>query len=217
MWTGSGNTALAAGRRRCDVIGIDYVPALLERARERAAVERLDIRLEEGDAESLPYADGAFDVVLSTFGAMFAPDQAKAARELLRVCRPGGRIGLASWTPAGFVGQWFQLTARYVPPPPGVKPPLVWGTEDGLRALLGDAQDMKIEKRYYVMRYRSPRHWLHFFRTNFGPTRQAFDELDATEQQAFGNELIALARRFNRTGDETMLVPAEYLEVTLTR
>lgn len=181
--TGSGNTALAAARRRCEVIGLDYVPALLERARERAAVERLDIRFEEGDAESLPYPDETFDVVLSTFGVMFAPDQAKAASELLRVCRPGGRIGLANWTPGGFVGQWFQLTARYVPPPPGMEPPLVWGTEDGLRTFVPDAHDMKIES------------------------------LDAMRQESFASELVALAQRFNRSGDDTIVVPAEYAEV----
>jgi ubiquinone/menaquinone biosynthesis C-methylase UbiE len=212
--TGSGNTALGAARRRCEVTGLDYVPSLLERARERAAVERLEIRFEEGDAENLPYADGAFDTVLSTFGVMFAPDQERAAAELLRVCRPGGRIGLANWTPEGFVGQWFQLTGRYAPPPPGVKPPLRWGTEAGLRELF--RRKMTIEKRLYTMRYRSPQHWLDYFRANFGPTRQTFEGLGAGEQQAFAAELIALAQRFNRSGDETFVVPGEYVEVVLT-
>lgn len=212
--TGSGNTALGAARRRCEVTGLDYVAALLERARERAVAERLEIRFEEGDAESLPYPDGAFDAVLSTFGVMFAPDQERAASELLRVCRPGGRIALANWTPEGFVGQWFQITARYAPLPPGVKPPLRWGTEAGLRELLG--RNMAIEKRMYVLRYRSGQHWLDYFRSNFGPTRQTFERLDEAGQRDFAAELLALAQRFNRTGEESFVAPAEYLEVVLT-
>jgi ubiquinone/menaquinone biosynthesis C-methylase UbiE len=212
--TGSGNTALGAARRRCEVTGIDYVASLLERARERAAVERLDIRFEEGDVEALPYPDGSFDVVLSTFGVMFAPDQERAARELLRVCRAGGRIALTNWTPEGFVGQWFQVTARYAPPPPGLKPPLRWGTEAGLRALF--ERDMRIERRHYVMRYRSPQHWLEYFRSNFGPTRQTFERLDAEGQESFAADLMALAQRFNRSGDDTFVGPGEYLEVVLT-
>jgi ubiquinone/menaquinone biosynthesis C-methylase UbiE len=211
--TGSGNTALAAARRRCQVTGVDYVPQLLERARERARVERLEIGFEEGDAERLPYPDGAFDAVLSTFGVMFAPDQATAARELLRVCRPGGRIGLASWTPEGFVGQWFQLTARHAPPPPGVQSPLRWGTEAGLQELL--QRKMSVQRRPYGIRYRSAQEWLDFFRANFGPTRQTFERLAAAEQQAFAADLIALARRFNRSGDDTLVVPAEYLEAVI--
>lgn len=212
--TGSGNTALGAARRRCEVTGVDYVASLLERARERAAVERLDIRFDDGDAEALPYPDGSFDAVLSTFGVMFAPDQERAARELLRVCRPGGRIALTNWTPEGFVGQWFQVTARYSPPPPGLKPPLRWGTEAGLRALF--ERDMRIERRHYVMRYRSPQHWLDYFRSNFGPTRQTFEGLDAEGQKSFAADLIALAQRFNRSGDDTFVGPGEYLEVVLT-
>jgi SAM-dependent methyltransferase len=212
--TGSGNTALGAARRRCEVTGVDYVPSLLERARERAAVERLDIRFDEGDAEHLPYPDAAFDTVMSTFGVMFAPDQERAARELLRVCRPGGRIALTNWTPEGFVGQWFQVTARYAPPPPGLKPPLRWGTEEGLRALF--ERDMRIERRHYVLRYRSPQHWLDYFRSNFGPTRQTFEKLDAEGQRAFAQDLIALAERFNRSGDDTFVGTGEYLEVVMT-
>lgn len=211
--TGSGNTALGAARRGCEVTGLDYVPALLERARERASAERLEIRFEEGDAETLPYAPGRFDAVLSTFGVMFAPDQERAAAELLRVCRPGGRIGLANWTPEGFVGQWFQLTARYAPPPAGMKPPLRWGTQAGLRELLG--RDMTVATRLYVLRYRSAQHWLDYFRSNFGPTRQTFERLGAAEQAAFAADLIALAQRFNRSGDETFVAPAEYLEIVL--
>lgn len=212
--TGSGNTALAAARRRCEVTAIDYVPALLERARERSRAERLEVRYDEGDAEDLPYPDGAFDYVLSTFGVMFAPDQERAARELQRVCRPGGRIGLACWTPEGFVGQWFQVSARYAPPPPGAKPPLRWGTEAGLRELF--PREMKVARRLYVMRYPSPQHWLDFFRGNFGPTRQTFEKLDAGAQQAFATDLISLAQRFNRSGDAAAALPGEYLEAVIT-
>ena len=214
---GSGNTALAAARRRCETVGIDYVAALLDRARERAAVERLGVRFEEGDAEQLPYADRSFDFVLSTFGVMFAPDQARAAGELARVCRSGGRIGLAGWTPEGFVGQWFQLCARYAPPPPGVKTPLAWGTEAGLRELLGNAGPMRTERRFYVMRYPSPGHWLAFFRANFGPVKMAFESLDAAARERFAAEQLELARRFNRSGDDTLVLPGEYLEVVIDR
>jgi SAM-dependent methyltransferase len=215
--TGSGNTALAAARRRCDTTGVDYVPALLARARERAAAERLEVRLQEGDAEALPFADGSFDYVLSTFGAMFASDPARAARELLRVCRPGGRIGLASWTPESFVGQWFRVTANHAPAPPGTASPLAWGTEAGLRELLGEAGPMRLEKRLYVMRYPSLRHWLAYFREHFGPTRQTFQALDATGKERFAADLLELAARFNRSGDDTAVLPAEYLEAVIDR
>lgn len=214
---GSGNTTLAAARRRCEVVGIDYVPSLLERARERAAVERLDVRLEEGDAESLPYADGAFDFVLSTFGVMFAPDQPRAARELLRVCRKGGRIGLASWTPEGFIGRWFQLAARHLPPPAGTRSPLVWGTEAGLRELLGEALPMRFERRLYVMRYPSAQDWLDYFRANFGPTRTLFETLDEAAGKAFAAELLELVRKHNRSGDATVVLPGEYLEAVIEK
>ena len=159
---GNGNAALAAARRWCRVTGLDYVPLLLRRAGERAQADGLSLELVEGDAERLPFDDATFDAGLSTFGIMFAPDQEQAARELLRVCRPGGRVGLASWTPEGFVGQWFQLTARYAAPPPGIKPPLRWGTEAGLQELFG--RRMRLERRMYGIRYRSAQEWLDFFR-----------------------------------------------------
>jgi SAM-dependent methyltransferase len=215
--TGSGNTALAAARRRCEVVGIDYVPSLLERARERAAAERLELGLEAGDAENLPFSDGAFDFVLSTFGVMFAPDQARSARELLRVCRPGGRIGLASWTPEGFIGQWFQLAARYAPPPAGARSPLLWGTDAGLRELLGEALPMRFARRLYVMRYPSAQHWLDYFRANFGPTRALFETLDEAAGKAFACELLELVRTHNRSGDATLVLPGEYLEALIER
>jgi SAM-dependent methyltransferase len=215
--TGSGNTAIAAARRRCDVVGMDYVPSLLARARERADAERVAVSLREGDAENLPFADGTFDYVLSTFGVMFAPDQARAASELLRVCRPGGRIGLTSWTPEGFIGQWFQLGARYAPPPPGTRSPLVWGTEAGLRELLGGGFPVRLERRLYVMRYASAQDWLDYFRTNFGPTRTMFETMDEAAGNAFAGELLELVRRHNRSGDPTLVLPGEYLEAVIER
>ena len=148
---------------------------------------------------------------------MFAPDQARAARELLRVCRPGGRIGLTSWTPEGFIGQWFQLGARYAPPPPGTRSPLVWGTEAGLRELLGDGFPMRLERRLYVMRYASAQDWLDYFRTNFGPTRTMFETMDEAAGNAFAGELLALVRRHNRSGDATVVLPGEYLEAVIER
>lgn len=216
--TGSGNTALAAARRFCEVTGIDYVPALLERGRERAAAERLSITFQEGDAEAIPYPDASFDVVLSTFGVMFAPNQEKAAQELLRVCRPGGKIGLVNHTPEAFFGEVFRITSRYVPPPPGLKPPLLWGTEARLRELFGDGiASLQATRRYWTLRFRSVQHWLDFFRTYYGPTLKALETLDATGQQSYQRELEEVLQRFNRSGDETLVIPTEYLEVVATR
>jgi SAM-dependent methyltransferase len=212
--TGSGNTALAAARRGCDVIGVDYVPSLLERGRERAAAERLRVTFQVGDAEHLPFPDAAFDVVLSTFGIMFAPDQTKAARELLRVCRPGGTIGLANWTPDGFVGTNARITADYVPPPPGVEPPTRWGTAEGLRALFGEAlASLQVTRRSVVLRARSAQHYVEHARTYFGPAQKAFEALSADGQERLRQALVETVSHFNRSGDETMVVPADYLEV----
>jgi SAM-dependent methyltransferase len=216
--TGSGNTTLAAARRFGDAVGIDYVPALLERGRTRAAAEGLAIDLREGDAEALPFADASFDVVLSTFGVMFAPDQERAARELLRVCRPGGRIGLANWTPDGFIGEIFRANARYVSPPPGLNSPMGWGTEERLGELFGDAVvSLAVTRRSFVFRYRSPEHWLEFFRTYYGPTQKTFDALDPAGQAALGRDVLDVLRRFNRSGDPTLVVPSDYLEVVAVR
>jgi len=215
---GSGTAALAAARRFCDVTGVDYVPALLERGRERAAAERLVVDFREGDAEALPFPDASFDVVLSTFGVMFAPDQARAAAELLRVCRSGGTIGLANWTPEGMSGQMFATNARHLPPPPGMPSPGRWGTEDGVRALLGEGvSEVRFERRHFTFRYRSPAHWLEFFRTNFGPVRNAFGTLDPAGQEAYAGDLLALLNRFNRADDGTLTGVSEYLEVVATR
>jgi SAM-dependent methyltransferase len=215
---GNGNASLAAARRFCSVIGLDYVPALLESGRERARAERADVTFIEGDAEALPLTDASVDVVLSTFGVMFAPNQEQAASEMLRVCRPGGRIGLANWTPEGFIGEMFRCVARFKPPPAGLASPLRWGTEDGLRELLGDGiRDLQVERRQFTMRYTSAETWLEFFRPRFGPFVTAFGSLDQAGQEALAAELIELARRGNRAGPETLIVPGEYLEVVATR
>jgi SAM-dependent methyltransferase len=212
--TGSGNTALAAARRFCEVVGVDYVPALLERGRERAAAERLEITFQEGDAENIPFPDASFDVVLSTVGVMFAPDQEKAAGELLRVCRSGGRIGLASWTPDSFAAEMPRVFARYVPPPPGLVSPALWGREEHVRELLeGGIEDLRAVRRSFVFRYRSMRHYLEMLQTYLGPTRASFRSLAHAEKENLAEELVDLVNRFNRSGDETMVVPSDYLEV----
>jgi SAM-dependent methyltransferase len=216
--TGSGNTALAAARRFCDVTAIDYVPALLERGRERAAAERLPVDFQEGDAERLDVPDASFDAVLSTFGQMFAPDQQRTASEMLRVCRSGGRIGMANWTPEGFIGEIFRTIGRHVPPPPGVPPPARWGTEEGLHDLFGDAvSSMDVARRTYIFRFRSPEHWLEFFQAHYGPTLTAFGRLDHAGQAELGRDILDVLRRFNRAGTETLSVPSEYLEVVAVR
>ena len=215
---GSGTAALAAARRNCRVTGIDYVPALLERGRERAAAEGLEIDFRDGDAESLPFPDSSFDIVLSTFGVMFAPNQERAAAELVRVCKPGGKIGLANWTPDGHVGRMFKLTAKHVPPPQGVASPLRWGTEDGLRELLGDGTSViRIERQSFRQRYSSAEAWLDYFRTNFGPSVTAFAALDDAGKDAFARDLIDLMNSDNEATDGTLKTSAEYLEVVATR
>jgi SAM-dependent methyltransferase len=211
---GTGNAALAAARRGCAVTATDYVPALLERARERAAAERLAIALQDADAEALPFPDGSFDAVLSVLGVMFTPNQEFAASELLRVCRPNGKIGLANWTPDGFIGQMFRVIGRHVPPAAGLKPPPLWGTEARLHELFGDGvASMRIVRRHHVFRYRSPEQWLETFRTCYGPTLKAFDSLDPAAQDLLTRDLLELAQRFNQSGDQTLAAPAEYLEV----
>ncbi len=216
--TGSGNTALASARRFGETTGIDYVPALLERGRERAAAERLEITFREGDAENIPFPDASFDVVLSTVGVMFAPDQERAAGELLRVCRSGGSIGLANWTPDGFAGELGRLFGSYLPSPPVLKPPALWGTEERLRELLGDgALDPRVTRRSFVFRYRSVQHYLGILQTQLGPTREALKSLEPTRREDLIGDITSLVGRFNRSGDETMMVPSDYLEVVVIR
>jgi SAM-dependent methyltransferase len=211
---GSGNTALAAARRFCEVTGIDYVPALLKRGRERAAAERLKVDFQDGDTEDIPLPNASFDVVLSTMGVMFAPDQRKAAGELLRVCRPGGRIGLASWTPDSFAAEMPRVFARYVPPPPGLESPALWGKEEHVRELLGNGtRNLHTTRRIFVFRYRSVGHYLQILQTYLGPTRESFRLLGVEEKDSLRGDLADLVNRFNRSGDETMMVPSDYLEV----
>ena len=216
--TGSGNTALAAARRSCETTAIDYVPALLDRGRERAAAERLQVAFREADAECIPFPDASFDVVLSTVGVMFAPDQKKAAGELLRVCRPGGRIGLANWTPDSFAGEQASLFGKYLPFSPGLKPPTLWGTEKRLRELLsGGARDLRIARRSFVFRYRSVRHYLEILQTQLGPTRETFLALGPAERVDLTGDVVDLVDRFNSSDDGTMVVPSDYLEMVMTR
>jgi ubiquinone/menaquinone biosynthesis C-methylase UbiE len=215
---GNGNASLAAARRWCQVTATDYVPSLLARAGERAHADHLDVTLREADAEALPFPDGAFDAVLSTFGVMFTPSQERAAAELLRVCAPGGKIGLASWTPEGFVGQLFRIIGRYVPPAAGLRSPALWGTRERNEQLFGPhARHVEASLRSFTFRYRSPAHWLEVFRTYYGPVLKAFAALDAPGQAALAGDLLALVHQLNRSGDTTMVVPGEYLEVVVVR
>jgi len=216
--TGSGITAISAARRFCNVTGIDYVPELIEYARKRAEVEGMEITFDVGDAEDLPYPDASFDVVLSTLGVMFAPNQEKAAEELLRVCRPGGKIGLANWTPAGFIGNMFRTLGKHVPPPPGIKPPPLWGTEERLQELLGEGvASLEVTQRSYMFRYPSARHFIEYFRTYYGPTLKAFESLDPDGQEALAEDLEELLEHWNTSGDATIVVPSEYVEVVALR
>ena len=215
---GNGNATLAAARRWCEVVSTDYVPSLLERGRLRAAADGLSIEFKEADAEALPFADSSFDVVVSTFGVMFTPDQDKAAAELLRVCRSGGKIGLANWTPEGFIGQLFKTLGKYLPPPAGAKSPALWGTRTRIAEMFGpSAQVINAVPRNFVFRYRSPEHFLEIFKNYYGPMLKAFAALDAANQQGLRSDLLALIGRMNRATDGTMIVPSEYLEIVITR
>jgi ubiquinone/menaquinone biosynthesis C-methylase UbiE len=215
--TGSGNAALAAARRGCDVTGVDYVPALLDRARLRAQSEELRIEFVEGDAEALPLPDGSFDVVTSVFGSMFAPNQEKTAAELARVVKPGGRIGIVAHTPDGFIGNLFKVIGKHAPPPAGLRSPIQWGTEARLRELFdGKIADLKAEKRFYTFRDRSPQHYIDYWRTYYGPTLKAFEAVGESGRGALEADMIELIGRFNAAEDGTMVVPSEYLEVVIT-
>ncbi len=215
---GNGNFTLAAARRWCDVVSTDYVATLLERGRVRAAADGLSVEFREADAEALPFPDASFDAVASTFGVMFTPNQEKAASELVRVCRPGGKIGLANWTPEGFIGQLFKTLGKYLPPPAGVKSPALWGTRARLSELFGaEASGIRAESRNFVFRYRSPQHFLDVFRTYYGPMLKAFAALDAAGKQGLETDLLALIGATNRAGDGTVVLPSEFLEIVITK
>jgi SAM-dependent methyltransferase len=215
---GSGNVALSAARRNCEAIGIDYVPELIERARARAESENLPARFELGDCESIPFADASFDRVISIYGSMFAPDQEKAAGELVRVCRSGGRIGLGNWTPDGFWGQAFALIGKYLPPPAGVRPPPEWGTEKRLKELFGDSTtSMQINKRSALFRFRNNQHWIDVFGKWFGPIVRIKAKLSNEDTATFLTELDSVLSRFNDSGDDTLMVSADYLEVVIVK
>lgn len=214
---GNGNATLAAARRWAEVTSTDYVPELLERGRERAMANGLAVEFQQADAEALPFEDASFDVVVSTFGVMFTPDQDKAAKEMLRVCRPGGRIGMANWTPESFIGQVFKTIGKHIPPMPGLRSPALWGTKARLEEMFGGQASIEATSRIYNFRYRSPAHWLEVFRTWYGPVHKAFEALPQPGKAALEEDFLALIARFNRAKDGTMVVPAEYLEVVIRK
>jgi SAM-dependent methyltransferase len=215
---GNGNAALAAARRWCNVIATDYVPALLTRASERAMADRLPMEFEIADAEALPYANASFDVVMSTFGAMFTPDHEKPATEMLRVCRPRGKIGLANWTPDGFIGQLFKTIGKFIPPPADMKSPALWGTKEHITALFGrDASAVHGETSTFMFRYRSDDHWIDVFKNYYGPVLKAFETLDARWHSALTADLKTLIAQFNVARDGTMVVPSEYLQAVIVK
>ncbi|HEY2187513.1 MAG TPA: class I SAM-dependent methyltransferase [Caldimonas sp.] len=213
---GNGNATLAAARRGCRVTSTDYVAALLDRGAERAAAERLEVKFQQADVEALPFADASFDAVVSTFGVMFAPDHAKSAAEMTRVCRPGGRIGLANWTPDGFIGQLFKTLGKHIAPPPGVQSPALWGTEAHLLTLFGKDAAIAVTKRTFNFRYRSAAHFIDVFRTWYGPVHKAFAALPGDKGEALAHDLTALLHGANRAGPQSLVVPSEYLEIVVT-
>lgn len=215
---GNGNVSLAAARRFCNVMSTDYVPALLDRGRERAKADGLAMEFKVADAEDLPFADSSFDAVVSTFGVMFTPNQDKAASEMARVCRRGGKIGMANWTPEGYIGNLFKTIGKHLPPPAGVRPPSQWGTATRITELFqGNASAIHTRQRNFVFRYKSPEHMLDIFKTFYGPVLKAFAALDATGQAALAHDMRALMDRFNRAEDGTVAIPSEYLEIVITR
>jgi ubiquinone/menaquinone biosynthesis C-methylase UbiE len=215
---GNGNATLAAARRFAQVTSTDYVPALLERGKARAAAEGLQVAFEVADAEALPFEDGSFDVVLSTFGAMFTPDHTLPAREMLRVVRNGGRIGLANWTPTGFIGQLFRAIGTYLPPPQGLVSPALWGTEPHIVELFGSqAADIQCIRKHFNFRYRASTHWVQVFREFYGPTLKAFAALDDDNKAALERDIVALLEKHNIGGPGSLVVPSEYLEVVIVK
>jgi len=214
---GNGNATLAAARRFADVVSTDYVGTLLDRGRARAEADRLTVTFQQADAENLPFADASFDVVLSTFGVMFTPDHQRAASELLRVCRAGGKIGLANWTPESFIGRVFKAIGKYVPPPAGLKSPALWGTKDHLDALFGARASVVAATRQFVFRYKSPAHWVEVFRTFYGPVLKAFAAIDGEARQSLEQDLLDLIAEFNVAAGGTLVIPSDYLEAVITK
>jgi ubiquinone/menaquinone biosynthesis C-methylase UbiE len=215
---GNGNAAIAAARRWCDVTAVDFVPALLADGERRAAADRLNIHWRVGDAEALPFENASFDVVLSTYGVMFAPNQAQAASELVRVCKPGGRIGLANWTPNGFIGQLFKVIGAHVPPPAGLESPARWGVPAHLAEWFHEsATRIHVEPKMFMFRYTSPQHFVEVFRSWYGPVLKAFAALEHPKRHLLEADILALVGRFNQSGDATAVIPAEYVEVTIDR
>lgn len=215
---GNGNATLAAARRFCRVTSTDYVQDLLDQSMARAQAEGMQVNYQLADAENLPFADNQYDNVVSTFGVMFAPNQVKAASELLRVCKPGGRIGLANWTPDSFIGQLFKTIGRYVPPLAGVSSPANWGSESFIEVNFApQAQHMAIQRRDFLFRYLSAQHWLEEFRTYYGPTHKAFNALVSEQQLALANDILGLLEKYNVAIDGTLIVPSTYLEIVITK
>ena len=214
---GNGNATLAAARRFAEVTSTDYVPALLDKGRERARAEGLPVHFETADVENLPFQDASFDIVLSTYGCMFAPDHARTASEMMRVLRPGGRIGLANWTPGGFIGRLFKVIGAHVPPPAGLQSPALWGTKAHLAALFPEAAAIACTSRFFNFRYRSAAHWVQVFRDYYGPTHKAFAALDATRGAALEADIVALLEELNVGGPDSLVVPGEYLEVVIVK
>ena len=215
---GNGNATLAAARRGCKVTSTDYVASLLEQGAGRARAEHLEVQFQAADAEALPFKDSSFDAVLSTFGVMFAPDHAKAATEIARVCRPGGRIGLANWTPECLVGQMFKVLGRQLPPPAGVQPPSLWGVEAHLNSLFGtQAASIEVTRRVFNFRYRSAAHFIEVFRTWYGPVHKAFAALPTDKAAMLEHDLTDLLNSLNKGGAGSLVVPSEYLEIVITR
>ena len=214
---GNGNATLAAARRFANVTSTDYVGSLLLRGRERAEAERLTVKFQEADAEALPFGNGEFDAVISTFGVMFAPDHAKAASEMLRVCRPGGKIGLANWTPDSFIGRLFKTIGKYVPPAANAKSPALWGDEAYLKELFGSAEHTSAVRKTFVFRYRSPQHWLDIFRGYYGPVLKAFEAIDKDAARLLEKDILALLDEFNVAKDGTLVAPSAYVEAVIVK
>jgi len=214
---GNGNAALAAARRFCQVTGVDFVPALLDRARRRADAEGLEVTFQEADAEALPFPDESFDVVVSTCGAMFAPDQEQTARELLRVCRPGGRIGMVNWVPDSYVGELFRTIGRYLPPPPGLRPPVAWGDPERLETLFGPRVEISAPRRTFRWRFPSPEHQVEFFTTFYGPANRAVATLGTDRAADLKAEMLDVVRRFDVSGDDTLVLRMDYLEAIIRK